>query len=289
MFDLIITPVTNKSLLVMKLYDKLRHQLTDNESTITFINNGSTDGLSPKSFHTHNRIRYIHSKTKIPESILVNHAILEKDNNNEYILFIQPETQISKGYFSNIEQVIIDNPEIDIIFGRVDNKVKKSAKIVKDARDKKWQEFTQKRNSGALLKNPPPVREISQKNDQKQQELQTLTHSDNKKTVNKIGTQNISADFSSRLEEPQDAQILQRAESISLARDENCQMATKSVSDEKRHQSEVTKIVGDKKCQAIFSDKKCQCEKCVVKDTAHIKLFNSDKEFNIKLFNIKTF
>lgn len=284
MFDLIVTPITNKFTAIMQLYSKLKSQLRDEYTdTMTFISNGSTDGFSPSSLHTHNQIRYVGSNKKIYENILVNHAITERGDMNDYILFINVNTQVSKDYFDNVREVIEKYPEVDVFLGRVDYKIKKSQEPIKDPRIKKFNALV-KSNSGADLKNFPPVRENSLKNDEKATESSIFTYSDEKeeistkKTEIEIPAQNISADFTSRLEEPSDAQNFQRAESIMSARLEATSLVTKNVSDEK--------------CHAIFSDKICQCGKCVEKDT--IKKVNGvanchTKKFNINLFNISKF
>ncbi|GAF79882.1 unnamed protein product, partial [marine sediment metagenome] len=278
MFDLIVTPVTNKFLLVMKLYDKIRHQLGEHtQDTITFINNGSKDGLSPAAFHAHNRIRYIGSNKRIYENILVNHAITERGDINDYVLFLQPNVQISIDYFKNIRKVITDNPEVDVFLGRVDNKLKKSGKVGIDPRLKKFNALV-KSNSGALLKNFPPVREKTLETDEKATDISILTLLSKNKTETEIPAQKVSADFTSRLEEPSDAQFAKGSESILSARLEATSLVTKNGSDEK--------------CRAVMSDKICQCGKCVEKDT--IKSFYSDadcqiKKFNINLFNISKF
>jgi hypothetical protein len=257
----------------MKLYSQLKPQISNkHDEKLYLINNGSTDGLSQRSFHTHNNIIYIGSKKKTKDVILLNHALLKENPEhsiNTHVVIITPNTEIPDNYFDLVRSAIKSNPDADVILGRVDHKVKN--KVTKDARIKKWQEFTTKRNSGATLKNFPPVREKSQKTDEKQQDLVETTQSDTKTTEKlgcEIGTQNISADFSSRLEEPQDAQNFQRAESISSVKVEKSEMVTKSVSDEN--------------CRAVHSDKICQCEKCDEKDT--IKKVNT-KSFNSKKVN----
>jgi hypothetical protein len=272
MFDLVVTPITNKFQVTMELYALLKDELSNNPddtNSLTFINNGSTDGLHQRSFHTHDRIHYIGSKHKTKELILLNHALMRQNPeyaDNQYILLLQPNTIIPKNYFRQVESAIKSNPDADVILGRVDHKIKN--KIKKDVRVKRYEEFTTKSNSGATLKNFPPVREKSQKINEKATDSQTLTQSDINKTEFEIPAQNVSADFSSRLEEPQDAQFVQRAESISSTQVEKSDIVTKSVSDEN--------------CRAVHSDKICQCEKCVEKDT--IKKVNT-KSFNSKKVN----
>jgi len=275
MFDLIITPVTNKFLVIMKLYDQVKRQVSETkDETITIINNGSTDGLHQRSFHTHNKIHYLGSKHKTYDNILTNHAMLRKNPSydiNTHIVLLQPNTEIPKNYFDYVKSAIKSNPDADVIFGRVDHKVKN--KISKDPRVKKWQDFEQKRNSGALLKNFPPVREKSLKTDEKATEPTISAIKEEKKTKKQSPEQNVSADFSSRSEEPSVARLTTGWGSIS----------------EKRASAKIgsQEASGDEKCQAIFSDKICQCKMCIQKDTdnkGHLKDF-SVKSFNSKKVN----
>jgi hypothetical protein len=277
MFDIIVTPVTNKFQVLMNLYAQLKNYLHNNENTLTFINNGSKDGLHQRSFHTHDRIFYIGSKNRTKELILLNHALMRRNpvyTDNQYVVFLQPNTEIDENYFHDLTSAIKSNPDADVILGRVDHKVKN--KIKKDARIQKWQEFEEKRNSGALLKNFPPVREKTQKNDEKATDPHIFTHPDKNQTETEIPEQKVSADFSSRSEEPSKRKNFQRAESISSAH-----VASDKIG------APVTESVSDENCRAIFSDKICQCASCV-------KIFNSEgndtlKNFNINKFTIKKF
>ncbi len=284
MFDIIVTPTTNKFNVVMKLYSQLKPQISDkHDEKLYLINNGSTDGLSQKSFHTHNKIRYLGSKRQTKDVILLNHALLreppEYHSNNTHVLIITPNTEIPDNYFDLVRSSIISNPDADVILGRVDHKVKN--KVKKDVRRKKWQELVEKRNSGALLKNFPPVRENSLKNDEKATEPHILTHPDEKKTETEIGTQKVSADFSSRLEEPSNAQLTKGAESI-LSENAREQKS----GDDLRHAHMVTDFVSDKKCQRArikFDIKKFYSVNNIVykKDTIFRSgLFDIDHSYN---------
>ena len=269
MFDIMITPVTNKFQIIMQLYDKIKTTVIKDNNTVTFINNGSTDGLHQRSFHTSDKIFFIGSKTKTKDMILLNHALMRRNpefTDNQYVVFLQPNTEVTEDYFDRLKSAIISNPDADVIFGQVDYKVKN--KIKKDNRIQQWQDFTTKRNSGQLLKNFPPVREKTQKTNEKATEPNTLTLSDTKKTEIEIPEQNVSADFSSRSEEPSDAQNFQQLESISQSHDKNCQGVTGSGSDEKCHQS--------------CSDKNCQC-----KNNFGIKIFNINKFYRANNICIK--
>ncbi len=259
MFDLIVTPITNQSLVMMKLYALLKPQISDNhDEKMYLINNGSTDGLSQRSFHTHNKIRYLGSKHKTKDVILLNHALMKEPPEysiNTHVLIITPNTEIPDNYFELVRSAIISNPDADVILGRVDQRIKN--KVKEDVRVKKYKEFTSERNSGALLKNFPPVREKALKTDEKATEPHISAHPDENKTETEIGTQKVSADFSSRLEEPSNAQLTKGAESILS---ENAR--EQKTGDNLRQAHMVTDFVSAENCQDnIFNIKKVNIKK----------------------------
>lgn len=128
--DIVIHPVCNRTSQLMKLYDSLKSQLSDEmfDVNIIIVNNASTDGLRDSYFHTSSQISYVSSNKKINDTFLLRHAILEQCK-SKYVNIITWNCDVGGHYLETLRGYL-SNCEKDIILGGVEARKQRRGQIV---------------------------------------------------------------------------------------------------------------------------------------------------------------